>query len=228
VATERPIGVYVERGQKKCFAGVIDWPGWCRSARDEEGALQALVDYFPRYAAAIALAGKKPGRPAGVEWLEVIERLEGDASTDFGAPSAIPEADHRPLDGAELARQLAILAACWEAFEAAAEAARGARLATGPRGGGRDLAKIREHVDGGDGAYLSRLGGQVPREHRGDTVALRAAFVEAVRARAGGGVPDVGPRGGARWPARYGIRRSAWHVLDHAWEIEDRAARPSR
>jgi hypothetical protein len=33
----------------------------------------------------------------------------------------------------------------------------------------------------------------------------------------------TGPRGGVRWTARYYVRRSAWHVLDHAWEIEDRA-----
>ena len=24
------------------------------------------------------------------------------------------------------------------------------------------------------------------------------------------------------WPVRYAIRRCAWHVLDHAWEIEDK------
>jgi hypothetical protein len=27
---------------------------------------------------------------------------------------------------------------------------------------------------------------------------------------------------GTAWPARYVLRRMAWHVLDHAWEIEDR------
>ena len=25
------------------------------------------------------------------------------------------------------------------------------------------------------------------------------------------------------WPHRYAARRIAWHVLDHAWEMEDRA-----
>ena len=24
------------------------------------------------------------------------------------------------------------------------------------------------------------------------------------------------------WSPRYAVRRAAWHVLDHAWEIEDR------
>jgi hypothetical protein len=42
----------------------------------------------------------------------------------------------------------------------------------------------------------------------------RAALAAALRAGAPGGA----------WPARYVIRRTAWHVLDHAWEIEDRSA----
>jgi hypothetical protein len=37
-----------------------------------------------------------------------------------------------------------------------------------------------------------------------------------------GELAERGPRGGIRWPARYYVRRAAWHVLDHAWEIEDR------
>jgi hypothetical protein len=35
-------------------------------------------------------------------------------------------------------------------------------------------------------------------------------------------VPERGPRGGAIWSARNYVRRIAWHVLDHAWEIEDK------
>jgi hypothetical protein len=26
---------------------------------------------------------------------------------------------------------------------------------------------------------------------------------------------------GGSWPVRYALPRIAWHVLDHAWEIED-------
>jgi hypothetical protein len=39
-------------------------------------------------------------------------------------------------------------------------------------------------------------------------------------------LPEKGPRGGIIWPARYFVRRTAWHVLDHAWEIEDRILKP--
>lgn len=28
------------------------------------------------------------------------------------------------------------------------------------------------------------------------------------------------------WPPRYAARRIAWHVLDHAWQIEDRSGPP--
>ncbi len=35
--------VYLEVGPRRIFAGAIDWPGWCRSGRDEETALEALV-----------------------------------------------------------------------------------------------------------------------------------------------------------------------------------------
>ena len=48
------------------------------------------------------------------------------------------------------------------------------------------------------------------------------ASIDALRASARGEVPARGPRGGVRWPARYFVRRLAWHILDHAWEIEDR------
>jgi hypothetical protein len=222
MAPRSKIGVYVEVGPKRCFAAAIEWPGWCRSAADEEGALQALVEYLPRYESALGDAGK--GLPAApvLGQLRVEERVEGDATTDFGTPGAVPRADHRALTTAELKHQLAILEECWRTFDACATAAEGRQLATGPRGGGRSLEKMRAHLDDGDRGYLGRLGGRLSADSRGDSGALRAAFVEAVAARARGEVSDTGPRGGVRWPARYGIRRSAWHALDHAWEIEDR------
>jgi hypothetical protein len=29
-----------------------------------------------------------------------------------------------------------------------------------------------------------------------------------------------------RWPLPYLVRRTAWHVLDHAWEVEDKGGGP--
>jgi hypothetical protein len=44
----------------------------------------------------------------------------------------------------------------------------------------------------------------------------------SLEAAARGELPRVGPRGGLRWTPRFYVRYSAWHILDHAWEIEDR------
>jgi hypothetical protein len=218
--------VYLEVGKKRVFAAAAAWPGWCRSGRDEESALQALVDYGPRYSAAIGRAGSDFTAPADVRELHVVERLPGDATTDFGAPHIPASTDSRPLEGAELDVLLKLLEACWKAFDAAVKASTATGLRAGPRGGGRDIAGLRQHVMGSDGAYVGQLGGRFrPSGHGLDTDLenVRRAFLEAAAARARGEVPDRGPRGGLRWSPRYAIRRSAWHSLDHAWEIADRS-----
>lgn len=216
------LAVYLEIGPRRTFAGAVEWPGWCRSGSGEDAALEALVAYGTRYRSAMGTAGRGLVLPKSLRGLTVAERLAGDATTDFGAPAARPVADDRPLEGAELSRQVRILEACWSAFDRAADAAAGAVLRTGPRGGGRDVEKMRAHVADGDAGYLSRLGGKLSRDSGGDAEELHSVYVETVTARSRGDVPDRGPRGGLRWPARYAIRRSAWHALDHAWEIEDR------
>lgn len=220
-ATVPPVvSVYIEAGKRRCFAGAVEWPGWCRSGRDEESAVEALLAYLPRYRRVVGASGRGIGTPRSLSDLTVVERLTGDSGTEFGTPGTAPSADDRAIDGSELRRQLRILEACWSVFDDAALAARGRQLTVGPRGGGRPLEKIVAHVDEAELAYLRRLGGQVSKGADGTT--LRAAFIQAVKDRAAGLTPDTGPRGGRRWSARYGIRRAAWHLLDHAWEIEDR------
>jgi hypothetical protein len=210
---------------KRTFAGAIDWPGWARSGKDDDSALDALVASAPRYARVVArtqLGFKAPADPAE---LTVIERLKGDATTDFGVPGAVPAADDRPLKEVDLRRLLAILEACWRAFDAAADSARGKTLRKGPRGGGRPLLKIISHVLEADAGYLGALGWRYKLEsaspHGIDPT--RAAVREGLAASVRGEIPPRGPRGGRRMKPRYFVRRSAWHVLDHAWEIEDRA-----
>ncbi|MGH2722514.1 MAG: hypothetical protein ACRDJO_13075, partial [Actinomycetota bacterium] len=95
----------------------------------------------------------------------------------------------------------------------------GAELRKGPRGGGRDLGRIADHVHGAERSYLGALGGT----GGGDPHEVRELFLETLSRRAAGLLPETGPRGGRRWPAPYAARRAAWHVLDHMWEIEDRA-----
>jgi hypothetical protein len=222
------LDVAFEVGEKRTFAGAVDWPGWCRSGRDEKVALESLLAYGPRYAGVLRgtrLGFRAPGRRVNVR---VTERLKGTATTDFGAPDAALSGDTRPVPDGDLRRFGTLLRACWRAFDGAVAAAEGVELRRGPRGGGRSLDGIVEHVLGADAGYLSRLAwrlGQVaPHDPSGELVRTREAILDALAAAARGEVEAVGPRGGRRWPPRYFVRRVAWHVLDHAWEIEDRAS----
>jgi hypothetical protein len=227
--------VYLEIGKKRTFAGAIDWPGWCRSGRDEEAALQALVDYGPRYARVLHSTQLGFHAPPDTLAFAAVERLEGNATTDFGAPSRIPSSDTRPVDDGELGRFQALLEACWHAFDAAVQAAIGKELRKGPRGGGRDVHGIIEHVLAANAGYLSLIGWKFKKDQAGQAAGSSSersldeqlrrthqAVLDGLAAVARGELPVRGPRGGVRWPPRYFVRRVAWHVLDHTWEIEDR------
>jgi hypothetical protein len=161
--------------------------------------------------------GAGPGAEAG---FTVTERLASPFGADFGAPTEIPDSDAAPAGDAAAQRMAALAVAAWEVFDEIAGAAP-AQLRKGPRGGGRDLGKIVDHVLGADAAYARKLGVRHRQPAAGDTVAVAAlrAEVRAVLASPSGGTPPV-PKG---WPPRYAARRIAWHALDHAWEIEDRS-----
>ena len=253
--------VYLELAAKRTFAGALGWPGWCRSGRDEASALQALLDYAPRYALVMRLAHLSFEPPAELAGLTVVERRKGDSTTDFGAPGGIPENDANPMDATELRRLKSMLKACWRVFDEAVEAAQHKSLRSGPRGGGRDLAKMVGHVLEAQRAYVAKLGWKAPldaaqarnarrspnnEEQRqipahisaiGAETGMRgymwgsinedqrSAALEALSASARGELPARGPRGGKHWPPRYFVRRAAWHILDHTWEIEDRLTR---
>ncbi|HMQ53707.1 MAG TPA: hypothetical protein PKD98_16615 [Anaerolineae bacterium] len=222
------IDVYLELGQKHVFAGALDWPGWCRSGGNEEAALQALIDYGPRYAQALAGAPLKFQAPADVSAFKVIERHPGTSTTDFGAPDIAPAADQRPVDEADLQRFQTLLPAYWRAFDAAVAQAAGKTLRKGPRGGGRDLEKIVEHINGADASYVARLAYKFKRDEgaslQEELDRTRQAVLDALTAAARGELPEHGPRGGTLWQPRYFVRRVAWHLLDHLWEIEDRVS----
>ena len=219
------IEVFLEIGKTRTFAGAIDWPGWCRSGRGEATALQALIDYVPRYARAIR--GARPSASSGrfapppqVTALKVVERQPGNATTDFGAPDAALASDELPLSDDELRCLQALLKACWRTLDSAAKAAAGRELRKGPRGGGRDLDAIVQHVLMAEVGYLGRLGVKVSAT--GDAAQVRQAALEGLELSAHGQIPARGPRGGLHWLPRRFVRRAAWHILDHAWEIEDR------
>ena len=217
------IEVYVEVGAKRVFACAVDWPGWCRNCPDEAMALGELLAYGPRYAAVIRSARLGFEAPTRLEDLRVVERLQGNATTDFGALGVIPSADRASVSAADCARFEKLIRAGWRAFDAARKRATGKELRKGPRGGGRDLDAIVRHVVDADVGHLGALGRKVPSSW--GSLGLdgsRTLVLEALSASARGDVPERGPRGGRRWPVRYFVRRVAWHVIAHTWEVERR------
>ncbi len=195
--------VYLEQGRTWVVACAVDWPGWCRRGKGDDAAIDALQDYADRYARAVG-AGFRPGE------LEVVGRVPGTATTDFGAPDARGPWDDDPVSAAEGDRLAGLLEACWSCFDGVLARAPEA-LRKGPRGGGRDRDAVADHVREAERSYGRAIGARVPpRTPWGEQ---RTAISAAIRS----GAPD------ARWPLRYAVRRIAWHVLDHAWEIEDRS-----
>lgn len=226
VQPSNTIAVYLETGKKRTLASAVEWPGWSRVGRDEPSALQALVDYGPRYASVLHTAQVEFQPPSDASMLEVVERLVGTATTDFGAPDVTSLSDTRPFDDAERLRSQTLLEAYWQAFDVAVGLASGKELRKGPRGGGRELEGIVQHVVDADAGYVARLGWKWKRSE-GEALSVeldqsRQAILAALAAASRGELPTQGPRGGVIWKPRYFVRRVAWHLLDHLWEIEDR------
>lgn len=218
--------VYVETGDKKVFATAVDWPGWSRGAKTDDQAVQALVDYAERYRRTIGTASRGMPRPASTDDLDIVAHVRGDASTDFGIPAKPLPSDDDALQDKELRRLVRVLEASWQAFDDVAKAHAGVSLRKGPRGGGRDVDKIVSHVIDADNAYLSRVGGRYKAPAGADLAEIadgvRAAALKAITVRGRGQPPPKPPRKNL-WSLRYYMHRSAWHALDHAWEIQDRA-----
>jgi hypothetical protein len=198
----RATRAYVEVGGKRAFASAADWPGWSRGSKDEKTALEALAAYAPRYAKVTKLA--RLALPPDATDFEVVERQNGNASTDFGVPAIPARAETRKLTARETDRLISLLEACWKYLdEVRAKVPK--ELRKGPRGGGRDRDKMYAHVLDAELAYASALRVKLKEPDR-------KALLAALR----------NPNPDARWPVAYAIRRIAWHALDHAWEMEDR------
>src|SRR4051794_7131026 len=190
--------VYIERGSKRVFACAYDWPGWCRCAKDEAGALEMLADYAERYRVVADAAGLRFAKSAAT--FEVVDRVKGDGATDFGVPHKVAPRDADPVTAAQAKKYLAIVQASWTVFDDVVAGAP-AKLRKGPRGGGRDRDAIVSHVDEAQKAYSRKLGIRQIKEP-GE---IRAAILDVIRSRA----TDTG------WPIPYAVRRVAWHVIDH-------------
>jgi hypothetical protein len=194
--------VYVETGAKRTFVSAAEWPGWCRSGKDEAAALEALAAYAPRYAKVAKLA--RIDLPKDATHFTVSERLEGNATTDFGAPGIPAKDEARRMTPVETKRMVSLLEACWKYLDNV-RAKAPQSLRKGPRGGGRDRDEMFEHVLGAELEYAKRIGLRLKQP---DRHALLESFSN--------------PNRDEKWPVAYAVRRTAWHALDHAWEIEDR------
>ena len=207
------IRVYLEVGGKRTFASAADWPGWCRSGKDEGAALAALAACASRYSEVAKLAGAR--LPAGAPAFKVVDRMGGNATTDFGAPGIPAKDESKPLTRDHAARMRDLLEACWAYFDLVVAKAP-AELRKGPRGGGRDRDVMFDHVLGAEMEYAKRIGVRLKQPDGRDRAAVRA-FRKAIL----DGIDN--PNSEAKWPVPYAVRRTAWHALDHAWEIEDRS-----
>ncbi|HEX4208680.1 MAG TPA: hypothetical protein VHZ51_31660 [Ktedonobacteraceae bacterium] len=207
--------ISVELSGKKAIAWSLEWPGWCRIRASEAAAVQALIETEERYRLIVQRAGLSfaPGD------LVVVERLAGDAKTAWGVPSVLAPAETRPIDAVTAQRNVALLRASWDILEEVV-ATSPAELRKGPRGGGRDRDEIRRHVIEAERTYARKIGVRHKPFDVNDKNALKAMREEIadVLSKPSNGDPLVA--GG--WNASYMVRRMAWHVVDHIWEIEDR------
>ena len=217
------IAVCLEVTLKNTFASALDWPGWCRAGRDDGAALEALANYAERYAPVAEQAGVS--FPSAVT-LDVVERVPGGPTTAFAAPECrrpfpqiTAEAERAEVTVAAARRLVGLLTATWARFDEVA-AASPAELRKGPRGGGRDRDKLIEHVIVADTAYARKLGVKLKQPAIDDIAAIQELrkAVAAVIGAPSDGSPLV-PNG---WTTRYAARRIAWHILEHAWEMQDR------
>ena len=216
------INVIVEIGPKgkKVVATAWDWPGLERNGKTEEDALATLEAYLPRYAKVADRAGLGDEFRAQTN-PTVVERYDGVGSTDFwGISHASCDLDRQPMSTEEWERRLRLLQACWAEFDAIA-ARVSPVLRRGPRGGGRDRDEIINHVFGTERTQMARkVGVQTPQGVMLTPEGLRAHredYIEALRA-----YHAEGKNPGRTWTLSFLLRRTAYHTLDHAWEMEDK------
>lgn len=207
--------IYLEIGKKKIFACALHWPGWCRFGKTEAEAQQALLATAARY----QMIAQRAGLPFEPDDLVVVERLAGDANTDWGVPANVASADTQPIDAAQAERGVALLRASWTIMDEVV-AASSATLRKGPRGGGRERDEVASHVIGAEQAYARKIGVRHKTFPADDLSALNALREEITRVLSK--PSDGSPLSAGGWPTAYAVRRIAWHVIDHIWEIEDR------
>jgi hypothetical protein len=204
---------------KRWVAVAADWPGFERGGKTEDQALERLAHYLPRYLP-VATRAHLGSEFANQTDLAIIDRYPGTGSTDFWGISFAPSPlDRDPFDASRFDRQVRLLRAAWAEFDEAA-ARVSAELRPGVRGGGRSRDQIVRHVLANEGGDFSK---RVKAETELDDLLTPAGlahhrdrYVEAMRDWYAEGKPL------GKWTIPYLLRHTAYHVLDHAWEMQDR------
>ena len=195
-----------------------DWPGLERGATTGEAAVERLLSYLPRYAKVTKLAGMEAtfATPAVVD---MVEQYPGTGSTDFwGVSFAFSSFDLQTLSAEVLERELTLMRACWTFFDDVRSRV-SAEMQRGPRGGGRDRDHIVRHTFAAELDWAKKLEVRTPLEVMLTDEGLKAhreAYCDEIRALHSQG------KMARTWPLRYLIRHTAYHTLDHAWEMEDK------
>jgi hypothetical protein len=206
---------------KKVVAVAADWPGLERGARTGEDAIERLHSYIPRYSQ-VAKRAKMDAEFGALKKVDVVEQYPGTGSTDFwGISFAFSSIDKQATSGDELERELTLMQACWAFFDDV----RGrvsAEMQKGPRGGGRDRDHIVRHTFAAEQDWAKMIGVLTP-----DGAMLTGKGLKAHRAAYCQAIRDYHSQGKsagrmAKWPLRFLIRHTAFHTLDHAWEMEDK------
>jgi hypothetical protein len=204
---------------KKIAALAPDWPGLERGAKTEEAAISELQSYRTRYETVAKSAGLG-AEFAELTTVEVVERYVGTGSTDFwGISFALSSVDQRKPLREELDRELGLMRACWTFFDGVRSRVT-AEMMKGPRGGGRDRDRIVRHTFGTEQDWGKKLGlgtpGENPVVDEKGVKEFRERYVTAIRTY------YAEDKMAKSWPLRFLIRHTAYHTMDHAWEMEDK------
>ena len=203
---------------KKVVAVAPDWPGLERGAKTGEAAIERLRSYIPRYSQ-VAKRAEMNAELDAIRNFDVVEEYPGTGSTDFwGISFAFSSIDEQRMSSDELERELMLMQACWAFFDGVRSRV-SAELQRGPRGGGRDRDHIVRHIFANEQDWAKGLGVLTPDDAMATGEGLKAhrdAYCQAIR--------DYHSQGktAGKWPLRYLIRHTAFHTLDHAWEMEDK------
>ncbi len=219
MANELKVALEVGPRKKRVVAVAPDWPGLERGAKTGEAAIERLESYMPRYGKVANLAGMD-AEFAAIAGIDVVEEYEGTGSTDFwGISFAFSSVDRAPVSNEELERELTLMQACWQFFDDVRSRV-SAEMRKGPRGGGRTRDQIALHVLATEQEWANKLGVGTKQGARvtdeDGLKAFRETYCSTIRTFHSEG------KMARTWPLRYLIRHIAYHVMDHAWEMEDK------